>query len=75
MSSMRRHDMPLAPLMIGMVLGPLAETSLRDGLLSSDGDYSVLVSGPIPLVIYGGLLIVIALTIRSKVVARSRRDT
>src|SRR5699024_9521540 len=35
---MRRYDYPLAPLMIGMVLGPLAESSLRDALLSSVGD-------------------------------------
>lgn len=71
---MRRHGMPLAPLMIGMVLGPLAETNLRDGLLSSDGDYAVLVSGPIPLVIYGALLLVIALTVRSKITSRTRKD-
>ncbi|ROZ62358.1 tripartite tricarboxylate transporter permease [Kocuria soli] len=71
---MRRYDVPLAPLMIGMVLGPLAESSLRDALLSSGGDWSVLVTGPIPLVLYGVLLIIIALTVRSKVVNRTARD-
>ncbi len=72
--TMRRHGVPLAPLMIGMVLGPLAETSMRDALLSSNGDYSVFVAGPIPLVIYGLLLIVLALTVRSKIVNRARQD-
>ena len=72
--TMRRHGVPLAPLMIGMVLGPLAETSMRDALLSSNGDYSVFVTGPIPLVIYSLLLIVLALTVRSKIVNRARRD-
>jgi putative tricarboxylic transport membrane protein len=71
---LRRFDVPLAPLMIGMVLGPLAETSLRDALLSSNGDYAVLVGGPIPIVLYLGLLIVVALAIRSKVTSRTRRD-
>ncbi|MFI7495572.1 tripartite tricarboxylate transporter permease [Kocuria sp. M4R2S49] len=71
---MRRHGVPVAPLLIGMVLGPLAETSLRDGLLSSNGDYSVFVTGPIPLVLYGLLFIVLALTVRSKIVNRARRD-
>ena len=71
---MRRHGMPLAPLMIGMVLGPLAETSLRDALLSTNGNYAVFVSGPIPLVLYGLLLLVLAITLRNKIVSRTRRD-
>ncbi|MFI7580908.1 tripartite tricarboxylate transporter permease [Kocuria sp. M1N1S27] len=71
---MRRHGVPVAPLLIGMVLGPLAETSLRDGLLSSNGDYSIFVTGPIPLVLYGLLFVVLALTVRSKIVNRSRKD-
>ncbi|GAB98209.1 putative tricarboxylic transport membrane protein [Kineosphaera limosa] len=71
---MRRHGMPLAPLMIGMVLGPLAETSLRDGLLASDGDYSILVSGPIPITIYLALLLVIGLTLRQKLKSRKAAD-
>lgn len=71
---MRRYGMPLAPLMIGIVLGPLAETSMRDALLSSNGDYSIFVSGPIPLVLYGLLLVVLAFTVRSKIVNRARQD-
>ena len=60
--AMRRFDVPLAPLLIGMVLGPLAETSLRDALLSSGGDYSVFFAGPIPIVIYALLLGAIAIS-------------
>ncbi|MEX5260009.1 tripartite tricarboxylate transporter permease [Kocuria sp. CPCC 205263] len=71
---MRRHGVPVAPLLIGMVLGPLAETSLRDALLSSNGDYSIFVTGPIPLVLYGLLFIVLALTVRSKIINRARQD-
>ena len=73
--AMRRHDVPLAPLMIGMVLGPLAETSMRDALLKSDGDYSVFVQGWIPQVIYIVLLIVLAFVVRSKVRSRTSLDT
>ena len=72
--AMRRHDVPLAPLMIGLVLGPLFETSLRDGLLSSDGDYSTFVSHPIPVAIYAVLLVVLAFVVRSKVRARTSAD-
>ncbi|RDV12272.1 tripartite tricarboxylate transporter permease [Arthrobacter sp. RT-1] len=71
---MRRHGVPLAPLMIGMVLGPLAETSMRDALLSSNGDYSVFVTGPIPLVMYGLLVLVLAFTIRNRIVSRTKQD-
>lgn len=71
---MRRYGVPLAPLMIGMVLGPLAESSLRDALLSADGDWSVLVSGPIPLVLYAVLVLILLITIRSKVLNRTSRD-
>ena len=58
---MRRYDVPVAPALIGMVLGPLAESSMREALLSSGGDYGVFVGGPIPLVLYGLLLVVVAL--------------
>lgn len=72
--AMRRHDMPLAPLMIGMVLGPLAETSLRDALLSSAGDYGVLVASPITWLLYGVLLIVVLFTLRARVRQRTSQD-
>ncbi|WP_431813649.1 tripartite tricarboxylate transporter permease [Kocuria sp. cx-455] len=72
---MRMHDYPLAPLIIGMVLGPLAETSLRDALISADGDASVLVQGPIALTLYGLLAIVLLVTLRSKITSRTKRDT
>ncbi|MGP4977926.1 tripartite tricarboxylate transporter permease [Brachybacterium tyrofermentans] len=71
---MRRYDYPVAPLMIGMVLGPLAESNLRDALLSSVGDPKVLVSSPITIVIYALLALVIALAVRTAVRRRTRRD-
>ncbi|GAB3044453.1 tripartite tricarboxylate transporter permease [Sediminivirga luteola] len=71
---MRRYKVPLAPLLIGMVLGPLAETSLRDALLSSGGDYGVFVAGPIPVVIYVLLAIALAISIAGRIRARARQD-
>lgn len=71
---MRINDYPMAPLIIGMVLGPLAETSLRDALVSSNGHVSALVESPITWVLYGVLAIVLLLSIRAKVVSRTRRD-
>lgn len=64
---MRMNDYPLAPLIIGMVLGPLAETSLRDALTASNGNYSVLVTGPIVIALYSLLALVLVLTVTKKV--------
>ena len=72
--AMRRFGIPLAPLMIGMVLGPLAETSARDALLSSGGDTSVFISSPIAVAIYGVLLVVLSITAVGKLRARSGRN-
>lgn len=69
---MRAVDFPLAPLIIGMVLGPLAERSLRDAAMSSNGDFTVLVQGVIPVTLYTLLLLVIAYAVRGKIVARRR---
>ncbi len=64
---MRLSDYPLAPLIIGMVLGPLAETNLRDGLIASKGDPAILFQGPIVITIYALLALTLLLTLRSKI--------
>jgi putative tricarboxylic transport membrane protein len=69
---MRALDFPLAPLIIGMVLGPLAETSLRDAAMSANGDFSVLVQGPIALTLYGVLVVVLGFSVVSRIRARRR---
>ncbi|MDY6055979.1 tripartite tricarboxylate transporter permease [Micrococcus sp.] len=68
---LRRFGYPVAPLMIGMVLGPLAETSVRNALLSSVGDPRVLVEGPITWVIYG--LLALVLVVSAVAAVRRRR--
>ncbi|MBC9943512.1 tripartite tricarboxylate transporter permease [Leucobacter sp. cx-328] len=65
---MRALDFPIAPLIIGMVLGPLAETSLRDATMSANGDFSVLVQGPIAVTLY----VLLAVVLGSALVARLR---
>jgi len=44
---MRRWDIPVAPAVIGLILGPLAETQFRRALAISQGDLSVFVTQPI----------------------------
>jgi putative tricarboxylic transport membrane protein len=44
---MRKLDYPMAPAVLAIVLGPLAETSMRQSMLLSQGDPSVFVTRPI----------------------------
>jgi putative tricarboxylic transport membrane protein len=44
---MRRWGFPVAPAVIGLILGPLAETQLRRALSISQGDFSVFFTQPI----------------------------
>jgi putative tricarboxylic transport membrane protein len=44
---MRRYDYPIAPVVIGLILGPMAENQLRRALSISLGDPLVLVQSPI----------------------------
>jgi len=44
---MRRLDYPSAPLILGLVLGDSMERALRQSLMMSQGDLSILVSRPI----------------------------
>ncbi|MBL0931291.1 MAG: tripartite tricarboxylate transporter permease [Alphaproteobacteria bacterium] len=44
---MRRFDFPTAPVIIGMILGPLAEQELRRALTISQGDMTVFLTRPL----------------------------
>ncbi|MBP0446545.1 tripartite tricarboxylate transporter permease [Roseomonas sp. SSH11] len=56
---MRRFDFPTAPVVIGMILGPMAEQALRQALTISQGDWSTFVTRPISL----GILLVAVLAL------------
>lgn len=72
---MRRYDFPLAPVMIGVILGPLAETSFRNALLSSGGDYSILVGSWITWLLYAMMSVVlVAAGYKHYSNARKRRE-
>lgn len=56
---MKRFAWPAAPLVLGLVLGPLFETSMRQALSMSRGDMTIFLTRPISLT----LLIVALLTV------------
>ena len=63
---MRRFDFPVAPCIIGLILGPLAEEQFRRALSISQGDWSVFVTHPISaaLLVLAALCLVVPLLFR-----------
>ena len=66
---MRRFDFPVAPAIIGMILGPLAEQNFRRALSITQGDYSVFFTHPISAT----LLAIAALVIVAPFLLRLRQ--
>ena len=54
---MRRYDFPIAPVVIGLILGPIAEAQLRRALSISLGDPMVLLQSPLSATLLGIALI------------------
>jgi putative tricarboxylic transport membrane protein len=54
---MRRFDFPVAPVVIGMILGPMAEQAMRQALTISQGDWTTFATRPVSLAI---LLVAVA---------------
>ncbi|PAT37102.1 tripartite tricarboxylate transporter permease [Vandammella animalimorsus] len=47
--AMRVYGFPIAPLLIGMILAPVAETQLRTALAAGQGHFKVLVGSPVSI--------------------------
>jgi putative tricarboxylic transport membrane protein len=61
---MRRFDFPTAPVVVGMILGPLAEAQMRNALSIGEGKWSVFVERPGSLSL---LIVVVALLVLPRV--------
>ena len=70
--AMRRWDFPVAPVLIGMILGPRADTELRRALQISQSDFSVFFTRPISctLIILSVLLVVVPAFLRWRAARR-----
>ena len=49
---MRRFDFPVAPVILGVILGPLMEAQFRRTLLVSDGDFGAFLERPFAVVLF-----------------------
>jgi len=66
---MRRFDFPAAPVLLGLILSPMAEQSMRQALTISQGQWSTFVTRPIS----AGLLAVSVLLLVAPTVIRAVR--
>ena len=67
--AMRRYDIPVAPTIVGLILGPLAETQMRRALAISQGDPTVFLTQPISATV---LAITAAVVIVPRLLKRRR---
>ena len=58
---LRRYGYPIAPLVIGLILGPMAESQLRRALQLSQGDVGALFTRPFAAACYIALVVLIVL--------------
>jgi len=57
----RRFAVPVTPMVIGVILGPLAELYYKRALQISQGDHGILLQGPLTKILYSILLLVIVI--------------
>ncbi len=63
--ALRRMDYPMAPLVLGIVLGDILDKSLRRGLVLTDGDLAPFFTRPISAVIWVAVLLTVLLSFAS----------
>jgi len=67
---MRRFDFPTAPVVVGMILGPLAEAQMRNAVSIGEGSWLIFLQRPMSLAL---LVIVLAVLIVPRLLQRRTR--
>lgn len=67
---MRRFDFPAAPVIVGLILGPLAEAQMRNALSIGEGNWLVFVQRPMSLIL---LIVVVGVLVVPRLLARRQK--
>lgn len=67
---MQKTKMPISPILLSLILGPMAEQNLRRMLIVSNGSYAPLFTSPICLVMFAATIIMIVSSLLKR-----RKDT
>jgi putative tricarboxylic transport membrane protein len=70
--ALKALDYPLAPLVLGVILGPIAETNLRRALMT-DNDWTLFLTRPVSLLFLIAALLSVAWAVRG--ILKSRQQT
>jgi len=57
---MRRYDFPTAPVIVGMILGPMAEAQFRNAMSIGEGSLAVFVERPLSATVLALCVLVLA---------------
>ena len=68
---MRRFDFPTAPVIVGMILGPLAEAQMRNALSIGEGRWTVFIERPMSASL---LAVVVAVLVLPRLLKRLKRS-
>lgn len=66
-----KYDYPTTPMLIALILGPLAEKSLMQSLIMSDGSFLIFISRPISII----FLVMVLITITFSLVRNIKKRT
>ena len=69
---LKRNQFPLAPIVLGLILGDRAEISLRQSMTISQNDVSIFFTHPISAALLSGAVVLFFLPVLSKALGRMR---
>lgn len=71
---LRLYDFPIAPVILGAILGPNLESQIRRALIASDGDWSTFVTRPLSAAILALAVLAFVLPYLPRIIAIAKGD-
>ena len=71
---MRRFDFPTAPVIVGMILGPLAEAQMRNALSIGEGHWGVFIQRPMSATLLAVVVLALAAPLLMRVWSRVKQQ-